>query len=50
MSEDWKEKWEFIIDIIGKLIAREGNKIAVINVQPQKNTKKQFKQFQIVCE
>ena len=43
-------KWEYIIEKISQLISAEGKRIVVFNVEAGKDIKKQFENYQVMCE
>jgi hypothetical protein len=49
-KESWKIKFEFLIERLGKLIAKEGRKMVGMNVKASPDVKKQFEKYQSTCE
>ena len=43
-------KWQYIIDKISQLIAVEGSKIVIFNVEAERDPKAQFEKYQATCE
>ncbi len=43
-------KWQYIIDKISQLIAAEGRKIVIFNVEAELDPKAQFEKYQATCE
>ena len=43
-------KWQYIIDKISQVIAADGKKIVIFNVEAERDPKSQFKKYQATCE
>jgi len=49
-NDSWKEKWTFLIDRMKRLIATEGKKMVLINIDAMENPKEQFAKYMETCE
>jgi len=49
-SEEWIAKFEFLIQRLGALISQEGKKLVLINVEAEKNPKKQYDKYMQTVE
>ncbi len=49
-NDMWKVKFQFLINRLGELIAQEGKKMVILNVEAHKNSKKQFKKYKETVE
>ena len=44
-EEAWKVKFQFLIQRLGDLISQEGKKMALINIEAERNPQKQFEKY-----
>jgi len=50
VNKAWKVKFEFLIQRLGALVSKEGKKLVLINVEAERNPKKQFDKYMQTVE
>ena len=50
VNKAWVVKFEFLIQRLGALVSKEGKKLVLINVEAERNPKKQFDKYMQTVE